>query len=62
MVRKGSRVQVSKAAPDTIKVIITPTLCGGFLVPIGAIYQQVDNSIGTVTNYGSPVKSFNNLI
>ena len=41
---------------------ITPTLCGGFLVPIGVIYRQVDNSIGTVTNYGLPVKSFNNLI
>lgn len=61
MVRKGSRVQVSKAAPDTIKVIITPTLCGGFLVPNGVIYQQVDNSIG-INDYGSPVKSFNNLI
>lgn len=62
MVRKGSRVQVSKAAPDTIKVLITTYFVGGFLSSIGVIYRRVDNSIDALTTYGLPVTSFNNLI
>ena len=58
MVRKGSRVQVSKAAPHNLKGFIypkPPSFAGGFLALSGVIYRRVDNSVGALNNYGLPV-------